>query len=177
MGHIVEKEWQTKAGLKAVCLIITMGDNGTGNKRHRCGYVAVVKDSPLWGKNYSEQLDCITKESVESISIGKKSPLLAFTAGVNSDEEGCIRRSLDIVIDVHGGLTFSGKLKNQDESLWWFGFDCGHYCDGIIEPLFEFEIESNQEVRSFEYVEAECESMAMQIANLLAGKVPQNETN
>lgn len=34
----------------------------------------------------------------------------------------------------HWGLTYSGDGKhfgNEDDSLWWFGFDCGHFGDGI----------------------------------------------
>lgn len=34
----------------------------------------------------------------------------------------------------HWGLTYSGDgrhFDNEDENLWWFGFDCGHYGDGI----------------------------------------------
>lgn len=34
----------------------------------------------------------------------------------------------------HWGLTYSGEGKHfyyDDDGLWWFGFDCGHYGDGI----------------------------------------------
>lgn len=36
--------------------------------------------------------------------------------------------SLDI--DIHGGITFNGKLGNSE--LWWFGFDCAHGSDWTI---------------------------------------------
>jgi hypothetical protein len=32
-------------------------------------------------------------------------------------------------VDVHGGLTFSGKLTQVDQLLWWLGFDCAHSYD------------------------------------------------
>lgn len=44
-------------------------------------------------------------------------------------------------ISVHGGLTFSGRIKSPtedvnddnwlDEDLWWFGFDTRHHSDRI----------------------------------------------
>jgi hypothetical protein len=37
----------------------------------------------------------------------------------------------DVVMDVHGGLSFSGYGDEIGlaEDLWWFGFDCGHAGD------------------------------------------------
>jgi len=42
----IEKEWTTKAGLKAAVIATDMG--------HRCGYVSVPKDHPWHGKTYDE---------------------------------------------------------------------------------------------------------------------------
>lgn len=42
----VEKEWTTRAGLKAVVIAHDMG--------HRCGYVSVPAEHPLHGKDYNE---------------------------------------------------------------------------------------------------------------------------
>jgi hypothetical protein len=42
----IEKEWTTKAGLKATVIATDMG--------HRCGYVSVPKDHPWHGKTYDE---------------------------------------------------------------------------------------------------------------------------
>lgn len=46
-------------------------------------------------------------------------------------------QDIDIDIDVHGGLTFSGrcsglvchKQAQGEDDLWWFGFDCAHGMD------------------------------------------------
>ena len=38
--HTVEKTWLTKAGLQAAVLFV--------NDSHRCGYVAVTDENPLW---------------------------------------------------------------------------------------------------------------------------------
>jgi hypothetical protein len=43
--------------------------------------------------------------------------------GVDYDEAPS---SLDVV---HGGLTFSGPMFDDDGDLWWFGFDCMHVGD------------------------------------------------
>lgn len=55
---------------------------------HPCGYVAVPKDHPFYGKEYCD---------------------------------------IEDKIEVHGGLTFSGKLKDLEDL--WFGWDYAHYGD------------------------------------------------
>ena len=42
----VEKDWTTASGLRAVVIAAQMG--------HRCGYVGVPKDHPLFGKDYDD---------------------------------------------------------------------------------------------------------------------------
>lgn len=32
-------------------------------------------------------------------------------------------------LDVHGGVTFAGRMKGHDG--WWVGFDCGHFDDYV----------------------------------------------
>ena len=145
----VEKHWTTKSGLEAVIIMTSIG--------HRCGYVGVGKESPLNGIRYSDQIDLISQEQADSQSIGLKSPVLLFTATCGSDDTNKIRRSLDIVIDVHGGLTYSGNGDGEypiASNLWWFGFDTAHYGD-------------NPELggQPLEYCIDQCESMAVQLIN------------
>ena len=100
----------------------------------RCGYVGVNKEHPAYAVDYWD---------VENIS-------------------------------VHGGLTFS---HGQDQNFlagnyWWFGFDCNHFGDGIDKTLlddttrkeFGFMAELEGEVRTLEFVESECKSLAEQLA-------------
>lgn len=128
MAFTVEKDWITEAGLRAVVII---GLRADGSKTNRCGYVAVSQDSTFFGKTYHEQLECISQDQVEGVTLGQKSFILALTACCSSDDENnLVRRSLDIVIDCHGGLTYSngdGKYTVEEPNLWWFGFDCNHY--------------------------------------------------
>jgi hypothetical protein len=38
----------------------------------------------------------------------------------------------NVDVDVHGGLTFSGRLPYvKPNDIWWLGFDCGHFDDFI----------------------------------------------
>lgn len=46
MNYKIEKDWTTEAGLRAVIIATPMG--------HRCGYVGVSKDSPLYGLGYDD---------------------------------------------------------------------------------------------------------------------------
>lgn len=157
----VEKQWVTAAGLEAVVLVM----DWDGIDRHRCGYVKAP--TGLEGIGYSEQIPQIPQSLANSSTLGKKSPILLLTAGVDGDEENTVRRSLDIVIDVHGGITFSGQPHN-DFPGWWFGFDCAHAGDARIKedpcwPNFPDDV-----VRTLDYVTAECESMARQLMLVVA---------
>ena len=53
---------------------------------------------------------------------------------------GYVKLHKDEAIDtselgVHGGVTFTGKLKDKDGG--WIGWDYGHYCDGIDVDAWE----------------------------------------
>ena len=154
MSFDVKNSWITAAGLPAVVIQF--------HGRHTCGYVGVYENSNFYGKSYSEQLECISQALADNTKLGKKSPVLCFTGRVGSDDEDkLVRRSLDVVIDVHGGITFSGRELNEDYPIkqhskapvWWFGFDTAH-------------CEDPPEGQSVEYCVAECESMAAQLQKL-----------
>lgn len=40
------------------------------------------------------------------------------------------------IIDIHGGITYSGDLKR--EGKWYLGFDCGHAFDNPEEQNLEY---------------------------------------
>ena len=152
----VEKQWVTEAGLLAV-VIRSFGG-------HRCGYAGVEEGHVAFGKGYAEPLDCIPQATVDNVELGSKSPILLLTAGIDGDEDGTrVRRSLDILLDVHGGLTFSGPSGDGESDypvatsvpVWWFGYDCAHYKD---RP----EIGG----QSLEYCINQCESLAAQLKEL-----------
>jgi hypothetical protein len=90
---VIEREW-THAGL--TCAVVMHGAPG-----HRCGYVRVSREHPLFRRHHAE-----------------------------------------LVIDVHGGLSFSGEtlglpgfdVKPSSEGGWWFGFHCAHPADAMIDP-------------------------------------------
>jgi hypothetical protein len=162
---MIERDWITEAGLRAVCYLIP--------NKHRCGYVEVPVGHPLYGVGYSEATDALASVDMESLPLGKKSPVLILTAGVDTLPGETIRRSPDVVFDVHGGLTYSGgKGKYPVESDgWWFGFDCAHHGDGSLSENRNFPGD-NFPVRSEDYVVAECESLARQIENAAFGLYP-----
>lgn len=108
---------------------------------HRCGYVGIDKSHQLFGKHFR-----------------------------------------DVKVSVHGGLTFAGKIIFYDD-LWFFGFDCGHLFDGmdyelikelstkehydLIYPLNEiFSSLRYGPIRTTEFVESECISLAKQLNGL-----------
>lgn len=142
MAYLVEKDWITKAGLRAVVISF---------RHHRCGYVGISGEHPLYEIKYSDPTHLFHLKDAEEATIGKKSAILALTTSVRAFEGESIRRSPDIIFDVHGGLTYSGGGYKSDypvkSDLWWFGFDCTH-------------LDVSQ---SLDYMIEECERLAKQI--------------
>ena len=77
-----------------------------------------------------------TEETASTLRCAKMILDLAQTSGWMSDykEYPCLAydredrcSSPESVLNVHGGVTFSGTLKDMDG--WAYGFDCGHYMD------------------------------------------------
>jgi hypothetical protein len=160
------------------CVVI-FGDMG-----HRCGYVGVEADNPLYGKDYTDYLD-INKSELDGEPIGKRGiiPILCAAFDAEFDEDERVR--LDVYFNVHGGLTYAGDRADYpvESNLWWLGFDCGHYNDGCDLDLVESYWGDNPqiqrrlrtcrdlgwddcEVRTQEYVENECKSLVDQIIEL-----------
>ena len=160
MSYETERIWITKVGLRAACLVIV----NDGRRWHRCGYVEVPEGHRLHGVDYNDPLPDVPREVAENAKIGKKSSILALTAGCDAADGDTIRRSADVIFDCHGGITYAGGGKGYPAkgAGWWFGFDCGHYDDGEIEPDPKWRSREGI-VRSQEYVEAECEQLAEQI--------------
>ena len=74
-------------------------------------------------------------------------------------------------LEVHGGLTFSGKVDRR--ALWWFGFDCAHAWDlapgldlGLIAGEQRHSLHQTPWIvyRDEQYVRAQVESLADQLA-------------
>lgn len=155
MSNVIERDWTTKAGLRAVCLL--------AHGSHRCGYVEVSVGHPLHGIGYHQATEALRAVDLGALPLGKKGAILLFTATCDALPGEDIRRSPDVVFDVHGGLTYSGGGDGYpaDGDGWWFGFDCAHAGDGQMGRMSEF---SDGPVRMEEYVVAECEGLAEQIA-------------
>jgi len=120
MFGVIEYDWVTSSGLRAVCILVADGS-------HRCGYVSVSSSHPNYEIGYN-----------------------------------------DVVADVHGGLTYGGRLLQYEafinDDLWWFGFDCAHYNDIVLSMLtFGEEVGEGRVFRSAEFVIAECEKLATYI--------------
>lgn len=148
---------------------------------HRCGYVEVPKNHPLFGIEYSQETSFLNTlwESVKEGPIGKRGIIPIFC---KSHKEG--PQSPDVVFDVHGGLTYSGgggeyPIKSDG---WWFGFDCAHSGDAKdwqimsedhkeIENKFGFSRDG--EVRSNSYVVEECRNLADQLQSIAQAALPE----
>lgn len=151
---------------------------------HRCGYVGVSKDHPMYGKDYGEQLPFLRMSAIGQEPIGKRGIIPVLCRDHSSEST-----SADVYFNVHGGITFAGNGNGYpvEGDLWWFGFDCAHCDDGkdlnqvevydLVENRRQFEelkriehmFNTGGEMRSFEYVERECHSLIEQIIAAVEG--------
>lgn len=148
---------------------------------HRCGYVGLPEDHPLYKVDYSDKIN-VTFDSIEGTPIGKRSPIALFLCtGIESKD----RITPELFFNVHGGLTYSGGGKGSDypvsSDLWWLGFDCAHAGDRqdykkmveyfglnarpkhFLEVDAMFSPHDGDVIRSVEYVQSECRSLVDQI--------------
>lgn len=115
-----------------------------------CGYAAVESKHPLYGKEYSI---CI-----------------------QGCKDYCYEHSPESILDVHGGLTYSGFCQEggkichvaqpgEEDKAWWFGFDCAH--SGDCSPKYigteRGQFLSDGVYRNIYYVERQVEKLADQL--------------
>lgn len=132
-----------------------------------CGYVGVAEGHPYFGVGYS-------------------SCSLAQPCGESYCEHGP-----DSHVQVHGGLTYSDfcqvnpageehaeegichvAFDGRPERVWWLGFDCAH--SGDLSPAYDSSIgqflgRHRSVYRDRAYVEAQCRSLASQLAGASHG--------
>lgn len=159
MSHIIEADWITKAGFRAVVIVTDMG--------HRCGYVGIPPTHPLYGADYSKPNKHLRAPFEEAA--GKRG-ILAIVCAAGDEERAT---APDIVFNVHGSITYSRGSSNYpvlSENLWWFGFDCAHAGDAP-DPTFVrndsiarvYLSHGSGEIRTLEFCVNECESLAQQL--------------
>ena len=96
--YIVEQEFE-HAGYKCVVTFNVMG--------HRCGYVGIPKNHPLYGKEHSDYLE-IKKADVGDRKISGIFPW--FGACLDEDE----RIRIEAYFQCHGGITFADGGENSN---------------------------------------------------------------
>lgn len=168
MGHTVEFDFISDEGLRCVGLALTHG--------HRCGYVAVPEGHVLFGVRYGDTLPeavaFVTEEIMRRADISYRGVMPVFIVALSGNTN-----RLDVVIDVHGSLTYSESGEGNypapsTEKVWWFGFDCGHSGDGKDFSIMDDRTREMYEkylgfyegpIRSKEYVEKHCRLLARQL--------------
>jgi hypothetical protein len=163
-SYIVESDFVHK-GLKCVVVFGRFG--------HRCGYVGIGKEHILYGKDYNS---IIPKElmgkwdEVKQEPIGKRGAIDVICCDLEKPRVG-------ILFDVHGGITYSGGANDypvDNNDLWFFGFDCGHYQDKLdIQAMEKYNLPVNPyaphtvgTVKTIKYVERECKKLAEQLIKM-----------
>lgn len=168
--YVVEKEWLRNC----MHLVVIQGEMG-----HRCGYVGINNQHPLYGVGYQEETDKLKPPSPDE-PCGKRSPLLLMSMALDPD-----KARPEYVFNVHGGVTYSKmgdeacypvRSVSNGDPLFWYGFDCGHCDDGqdmtVQSPgLRKIHLDcgfdpEERPVRSLEYVIEECNKLSDDLAKV-----------
>ncbi len=160
---------------------LTWSDADTGHKclikrtwhGNLCGYVGLSEGHPLYGKNYSDRIPLDDAPQPGLAASSGAIPLL-LEALHNYEHGSDGKAAIDTIFDVHGSLTYTDFWEDQDDGLWYFGFDCGH-CDDFQPGLIAVcELASGHTsvlrnygtYRTIEYVQSQCSRLARQLKNL-----------
>jgi hypothetical protein len=161
-----ELEWEYKS-LKCVVIATDLG--------HRCGYVNVPKENRFHGFNYGDQVPG-AKPNLNRPAGESFTGLINIVCG-NKEELEKFTSSLDGIIEIHGGLTYSKSYLNFCEKGWWIGFDCAHCDDGkdlsliedpVLRDVFNNPLYRSREgltIWTLDMVKAETENLAEQVYN------------
>ena len=151
-----KKQWtDPDTGLWCLVMRGPMGD--------LCGYVGVPATHPFSGVGYSS-----------------KAPEMDCGDMCHKDGDYHCECTPGWIIEVHGGLTFSGSWIEEVSSdipftTHWFGFDCGHggdylpalYPDPKLRAEMKAKFSDGHEIyRDLAYVEAQVTSLAKQLKAL-----------
>ena len=160
-NYVIEKTFAAY-GYPCVIAFLKMG--------HRCGYVAVPPEHPLYGKTGSDYTVMKCADHMDREMTG----ILPAMIQTLSDAEYF---RIDTWFQVHGGITYAdnglGYLSPTDGIRWWFGFDCAHagdsrdeegirkYFDAVQLTLLPYDDEGI--VRDLDYVIGETVNLAKQL--------------
>jgi hypothetical protein len=155
--------WKTKAGLPGMIVRSKSG--------HLCGYVAVAKGHPCYGRD--------------------------FTSDHERNEDGDPDYDRPIAnpvhdLRVHGGITYAAACAGaichvpepgEPDDVWWLGFDCIHSGDWNPSAMAPYlrdrrmpgEAPWPELYRDISYVTGEVETLAEQLATM-TNRVPPHPT-
>ena len=138
---------------------------------HLCGYASPSPEHPWCGKNYSDRVYIPDLEN-RKVNIDKVGAINVFCASLGCDLEAGLAE-ISLVLEAHGGITFSGPLDGQPDAAWWFGFDCAH-CDDRSPGYDKFHRYGGDTYRDMPYVKTEVERLVDQLIEVATW--PQAET-
>jgi hypothetical protein len=174
-----ERRWHFHYGNNVYpCVVI-----GT-NMGHRCGYVAIGTNHPLYKRDYNDICNSLfyLQSDMDNWQIGDRGVMPLFISAMTEEEQERFRP--DLIFDVHGSITYSNSsttypVKHLPYPLWWFGYDCGHHGDGkdfslISEDRRKYWKETyagfgsafNYPTRTLKYCIEHCHKLAVQLDNV-----------
>lgn len=119
------------------------------------GYVQLPESHPWHGKSYGDSV--VYRDGALEREGHEVNPIALLAGAIKIDTEAKTA-PIDLLVDVHGGLTFSGELRNRHG--FWFGFDCAHAGDMCPKHGDRF---CGDEYRDLDYVKRQVIRLADQL--------------
>jgi hypothetical protein len=135
-----------------------------------CGYVGVPPSHPWYGKEYGAAVKMTEKQAKEPVDIDRVSVISLFMMAA-SDTDPDDEASIDCIIRVHGGLTYSGfgrERFGEKPDFWYFGFDCAHSGDMSPATASRYGFGLDERYRDIDYVRREIAALSKQLAEVAA---------
>lgn len=139
-----------------------------------CGYVGIPKSHPWFGLSYGDEVYVPNRGELQFSEIG--SPI-AYLIEVLKPAPKADMVNIDVLLDAHGGITWSGdhKPRHYPDGLWWFGFDCSHAWDtspqdmirAFVDPYDSpWRLRGDSVYRDHKYVRSQCFKLASQLSDI-----------
>lgn len=167
-----DKQWKISAAAAA-----QRTEKRPGTKPRPAGPWDNEPDKAQW-KDKETGLDCLI--------VRNHMGALCGYVGVPPGHPAHGRRYSEVLVDCHGGLTFTGSCEpGIDDTVgichlaepgapepWWLGFDCAHAGD-LIPSMQAYLSMSDGTYRDIEYVAEECRQLAAQLVKLKPDDLPE----
>lgn len=164
-----QKTWYRPIGQNNSYILSRTWRHGKGPKRIKAAKIKsrsiVSPNSRVSGPWDKEKSECVWVSNITNLNMMVIRSDSGYLCGyVEVPKKNYLHGSRDELMQVHGGVTFCGRLHeffNVSDDSWWFGFHAGH-CTDVI-PSNPVRVFLDSKYRNISYMKSQCEKLGEQI--------------